>query len=67
MKSIRTEFDRLIEVFRGVHSEKGDAAVDDRWQHEVMRRIRNLEPADFAHRLGPYFDARGIQADPETL
>ncbi len=49
MKSIRYEFDRLIEVFRGVHSEKKEAAVNDRWQLEVMRRIRNLEPAE--HRV----------------
>ena len=46
MKSIRTEFDRLIGVFRRVHSEKKAAVVDDRWQLEVMRRIRNLEPAE---------------------
>ena len=46
MKSIRNEFDRLIEVFRRVHSEKEEAAVNDRWQFEVMRRIRNLEPAE---------------------
>ena len=26
MKSIRYEFDRLIEVFRGVHSEREEAA-----------------------------------------
>jgi len=49
MKSIRYEFDRLIGVFRRVHSEKKEAAVDDRWQLEVMRRIRNLEPAE--HRV----------------
>ena len=46
MKSIRYEFDRLIDVFRRVHSEKNAAVVDDRWQLEVMRRIRNIEPAE---------------------
>ena len=46
MKSIRYEFDRLIEVFRRVHSEKEEAAVNDRWQQEVMRQIRNLKPVE---------------------
>ena len=44
MKTIRNEFDRLIEVFRRIHSETKDGAVNDRWQREVMRRIRNLDP-----------------------
>lgn len=46
MKSIRFDFDRLTEVFRRVHSEKEKAVVDDRWQTEVMRRIRNLDPVE---------------------
>ena len=47
MKSINFEFDRLMEVFRSVHLEKKKAAVHDRWQLEVMRRIRNLDPVGY--------------------
>ena len=47
MKSVKYKIDRLIEVFRRVHSEKAKLAVNDGWQREVMRRIRNLSPAEY--------------------
>ena len=47
MKSHRYEFDRLIEVFRRVHSERRNAGVKDGWQRQVMRHIRNLDPAEY--------------------
>ena len=46
MKSIQSELDRLIQAFRQVHSGRQDAVVDDRWQLEVMRRIRNLDSVE---------------------
>ena len=56
MKSIRNEFDRLIQVFRRVHSEKEKAAVKDGWQREVMRRIRNLDPLEHRVRFLEMFE-----------
>ena len=47
MKSVRYEIDRLIAVFRRVHSERINVDVKDGWQRQVMRHIRNLDPAEY--------------------
>ena len=47
MKFYRYEIDRLIKVFRRVHSERLNTDVKDGWQRQVMRHIRNLDPAEY--------------------
>ena len=46
MKLHKREQDVLKKIFQQAYYEKETVTVGNHWQHKVMRRIRNLEPAE---------------------
>ena len=66
MKPLKHKYEALKKILREAYLEKEHAEVDDQWQVDVMRRIRNLRPVQSSSSFFMLFEQFVWRLTPAT-